>query len=65
LQKILKMEDNIICSCMDVSEHEIVHAIQKQDAVTLQDIEDITGAMSGCGSCTEQVEDILQREMEK
>jgi len=59
------MEDNIICNCMSVSEHEIVHAIQKQDAVTLQDIEDITGAMSGCGSCTEEVEDILQREMEK
>jgi len=59
------MEDNIICSCMDVSEHEIVHAIQKQGACTLQDIEDITGAMTGCGSCTEQVEDILQRELEK
>jgi len=59
------MEDNIICNCMSVSEHEIVYSIQKQDAVTLQDIEDITGAMSGCGSCTEEVEDILQRELEK
>lgn len=59
------MEDNIICSCMTVSEHEIVYSIQRQDAVTLQDIEDITGAMSGCGSCTEEVEDILQRELEK
>lgn len=59
------MEDNIICNCLDISEHEIVYSIQKQGAVTLQDIEDITGAMTGCGSCTEQVEDILQREMEK
>lgn len=59
------MEENIICNCMSVSEHEIVYSIRKQDAVTLQDIEDITGAMSGCGSCTEEVEDILQREMEK
>jgi len=59
------MEDNIICSCMSVSEHEIVYSIERQDAVTLQDIEDITGAMSGCGSCTEEVEDILQRELEK
>ncbi len=59
------MEDNIICNCLDISEHEIVHAIQKQDAVTLQDIEDITGAMTGCGSCTEDVEEILQRELEK
>ena len=61
----MSMEENIICNCMSVSEHEIVYAIQRQDAVTLQDIEDITGAMTGCGSCTEEVEDILQREMEK
>jgi len=59
------MEENIICNCMSVSEHEIIYSIQKQDAVTLQDIEDITGAMSGCGSCTEEVEDILQIELEK
>ncbi len=61
----MSLEDNIICSCMSVSEHEIVYSIEHQDAVTLQDIEDITGAMSGCGSCTEEVEDILQRELEK
>jgi len=59
------MEENIVCNCMTVSEHEIVYSIQRQDAVTLQDIEDITGAMSGCGSCTEEVEDILQRELDK
>jgi len=59
------MEENIVCNCMDISEHEIVHAIHKQNAVTLQDIEDITGAMTGCGSCTEDIEDILQRELEK
>lgn len=59
------MEENIICNCLSISEHEIVYAIQKQDAVTLQDIEDITGAMSGCGSCTEEIEDILQRELMK
>ncbi len=59
------MEDNIICNCMSVSEHEIVYSIRKQNAVTLQDIMDITGAMTGCGSCTEEVEDILQRELER
>jgi len=59
------MEENIICTCMSVSEHEIVYSIKRQDAVTLQDIEDITAAMSSCGSCTEEVEDILQRELEK
>lgn len=58
------MEENIICNCMSVSEHEIVYAIHKQGALMLQDIEDITGAMSGCGSCTEEVEDILQRELD-
>jgi len=56
------MEENIICNCLNVSEHEIVQAIKEQGALTLQDIEDITGAMSGCGSCTEDIEKILERE---
>jgi NAD(P)H-nitrite reductase large subunit len=60
----MNSEENIICNCMSVSEHELVYSIQRQDALTLQDIEDITGAMSGCGSCTEEVEDILQRELD-
>jgi len=56
------MEDNIICSCMNVSEHEIVDAIKNKEATTVQDIMDITGAGTGCGSCIDDLEDLIKRE---
>jgi NAD(P)H-nitrite reductase large subunit len=59
------MEDNIICNCMDVSEHEIVDAIKIKEAVTVQDIMDITGAGTGCGSCVDDLDEILKRELNK
>ena len=55
-------EENIICNCMDVSEHEIVDAIKNKTAKTIQDIMDITGAGTGCGSCIPDIEEILKRE---
>jgi bacterioferritin-associated ferredoxin len=59
------MEENIICNCLNVSEDEIVQAIHHQGAVSLQKIQDITGAMSGCGSCINDVKEILKRELNK
>lgn len=59
------MEDNIICNCMDVSEHEIVFTIKNNEDVNLQDIMDITGAGTGCGSCIGDIEEILDRELKK
>lgn len=59
------MEENIICNCMDVTEHEIVYTIKNNEEVNLQDIMDITGAGTGCGSCIGEIEDILKREQEK
>lgn len=60
----MSMEDNIICHCMDVSEHEIVYTIKNNEEVNLQDIMDITGAGTGCSSCIGDIEDILKRESE-
>ncbi len=59
------MEDNIICSCMDVSEHEIVDAIKNKNARTVEDIEEITGAGGACGGCVDDIEEILERELNK
>ncbi len=50
---------------MDVSEHEIVYTIRNEEDVNLQDIIDITGAGSGCGSCIGELEEILERELKK
>ncbi len=59
------MEDNIICTCMDISEHEIVDAIKNKNARTVEDIEDITGAGGVCGGCVDDIEEILERELNK
>jgi len=59
------MEDNIICNCMQVTEHEIVDAIKNKEATNVQDIMDITGAGTGCGSCIDDLEEILKRELKK
>jgi NAD(P)H-nitrite reductase large subunit len=59
------MEDKIICNCLKVSEHEIVDAIKNKGAVMLQDIMDITGAGTGCGSCVDDIDEILKRELAK
>jgi len=59
------MEDNIICNCMDVSEHEIVDAIKNKGAIDVQDIMDTTGAGTGCGSCVDDIQEILDRELKK
>ena len=55
-------EENIICNCMDVTEHEIIFCVKHQDAVMVQDIIETTGAGSGCGSCIPELEEILVRE---
>ena len=59
------MEENIICNCMDVSEHEIVDAIKNKEAIDVQDIMDITGAGTACGSCVDDIQEILNRELNK
>lgn len=58
-------EENIICNCMEVSEHEIVYCIKRQDAMIVQDIMDITSAGTSCGSCIPQLEEILKRDLNK
>ncbi|RLD45438.1 MAG: (2Fe-2S)-binding protein [Bacteroidetes bacterium] len=59
------MEDNIICNCMQVSEHEIVDAIKNKGAVNVQDIMDTTSAGTACGSCIDDIETIIKRERQK
>jgi len=50
---------------MDVSEHEIVDAIKNKEAIDVQDIMDITGAGTACGSCVDDIQEILNRELNK
>lgn len=58
-------EENIICECMTVSEHEIVYCVKRQGAMMVQDIVDNTGAGSSCKSCIPKLEEIITRELNK
>ncbi len=58
-------EENIICNCLDISEHEIVFCVKHQDGKTVKDITKRTGAGSSCGSCLAELEEILVRETDK
>lgn len=58
-------DENIICNCMNVSEHEILDAIKNKGARTVDDIQEITGAGTSCGSCIFEIEEILERERNK
>ena len=58
-------DENIICTCMNVSEHEILDAIKNKKARTVDEIQEITGAGTSCGSCIYEIEAILERELKK
>lgn len=50
--------DRIICHCLNVSYVDIRKAMI-DGARTLEEIQEITGAGTGCGACTDKIEEIL------
>lgn len=54
------MEENIICYCLDITEADIVKAINN-GAKTVKEIEDATGAGSACGCCIADIEEIIEK----
>lgn len=50
--------DRIVCHCYDVSYVDIRRAMIG-GARTLEDIQKITNAGTGCGACVEEIEEIL------
>ncbi len=54
------MEDfDIVCNCMGITKGEIVAAIKEKDLHTVEEVGDETEAGTVCGSCIEDIEDIL------
>lgn len=51
--------ENRICFCHGVSEGQIREAILGQGATTVEDVQRLTKASTGCGGCTCEVERIL------
>lgn len=56
------MRPKRVCLCKLVSEGDLVAAIQN-GADTVEKIREITKASTGCGTCSQQVYQILQREL--
>ena len=52
---------NIICHCFSVTEQQIVDAIVKNGAKTVEDISKITSAGLACGRCKENILNILKK----
>ncbi|MEA3384069.1 MAG: (2Fe-2S)-binding protein [Campylobacterota bacterium] len=53
-----------VCACKGVTLGEIVHAIEKEDAKTIEQIGDITDAGTACGCCKSKEDDFGDPEME-
>ncbi len=56
------MRPKRVCLCNLVTEKELVDAI-KAGCHTFEELRDTTRATTGCGTCTGQVMEILQREL--
>ncbi len=54
------MEDEVICTCMDVYRSEIVKAIKEKSLKSVEDVGEETGAGTICGGCQEDIEAILE-----
>ncbi len=52
-------ENKTVCHCIDVDADTIRAAISEKSASSVEEIQDITGAGTGCGGCVEDIEEIL------
>ncbi len=52
-------ENKIICNCMNVDYMTIRMAMVNNTARTVEEIQELTGAGTGCGGCVPDIEEIL------
>ncbi len=48
-----------VCNCMDVDRDTIIKAIKENQLTTVEEVQDATGAGTGCGGCIPDIEEIL------
>ena len=54
------MEDKVICNCMDISYEELEKMILDQNLNTLELVQEKTEAGTVCGSCVDDISDLLE-----
>ncbi|MDO9154872.1 MAG: (2Fe-2S)-binding protein [Paludibacter sp.] len=55
-------DDPVICTCLDMCKSEIVEGIRKHGCKTIEDIGDAIEAGAVCGSCHDDLQEILDEE---
>jgi NifU-like protein len=54
-------QGKVVCTCFNITEEEIVHAIKENGLTTLEDITNFTKAGGACGNCHDEIRKILAR----
>jgi len=52
--------DEIVCNCMQITKGEIIEAIKIGNLKTVDEVGEETEASTVCGSCHDDIEDILK-----
>lgn len=52
-------EDEIICHCNEITRGQIIEAIKSKGLKTFDEVAEATEAGSVCGSCQDDIEEIL------
>ncbi|HOJ15174.1 MAG TPA: iron-sulfur cluster assembly scaffold protein [Deltaproteobacteria bacterium] len=58
-EKIQREEARVVCSCMNVTDHEIEEAVL-EGARSLYEVQEKTKVATVCGECTEEVERLIE-----
>lgn len=53
-------DDKVICNCMDIYKSEIVAAIKEHGLTTFEEVGEHTDAGTACGTCEEDILEILE-----
>ncbi|MFW6253811.1 MAG: Fe-S cluster assembly protein NifU [Chitinivibrionales bacterium] len=62
--KVTKEPDDhahVICTCFNVTDHDIEKAIKENNLTSVDEITNYTKAGGGCGGCIPQIEEILEK----
>jgi NAD(P)H-nitrite reductase large subunit len=55
------MEEKYICTCMEITYSELETMIIKQNLTTLEEIQEKTEAGTVCGTCIDDITELLNR----
>lgn len=58
-------EGKLICKCFNVTDQTIIKAIRENNLTTLEDVTSFTKAGGACGTCLDQISEILEEELRR